>query len=150
MIRLVSFVLILGTLVACNSNRVVTPTGPTPQPPTGGALNGANTLNGVLRVGEDLRGTFNGPWMFYELTSPGTGTLVVRLSWDPATGAKLTIEVANVNFAGSFPNWSPVLGRVPVTAGQRYLLKIDQVSPWDYDFSVAPFVLSTAFELSQR
>ena len=149
MIRLVSLLVVLSVLVGCDSstreNRV---SGPTPQPPPLGPVNGViQPVNGVIQVGEDLKGTFSGPWLFYELTAPSDGTLVLRLSWNPATATKLMVAVGNMEFKASPPDWSPVVGRVPVAAGQTYLLKIDQAyAPWDYDFSITPFVLTTALE----
>ncbi len=150
MTRLSSFFVLL-IVVACDSRDErrfgpSQPTGvsepapnPTPVPPS--------SVNGVIQVGEDLKATFSGPWQFYELTAPSDGTLVLRLIWNPATNLKLMVAVGDMEFNPSPPGWSPVVGRVPVAAGQTYLLRIDQAfAPWDYDFSITPFVLTTALE----
>ena len=99
----------------------------------------------VIQLGQDVTGIFNGPWLFYELIPPKDGVLVLGLRWD-ANDTKLMVGVDGSEFRGSPPHHlSP--GRVTVSAGRTYLVKIDQAfSPWDYDFSVTRFVLSTALE----
>jgi hypothetical protein len=101
----------------------------------------------VVTVGQELKGTFADKPLTYDLTATATGTLVLKLSWDPqADGARLMLTVDNSSFEASAPDWSPVVGRITVAAGQTYRIKIEEgASPWDYGFNDA-FTLNTAIE----
>jgi hypothetical protein len=125
---------VLSALAACDSlqNRAFPRTAPsapaqpaqTPAPPP-------PVIQSVTQLGQDFSGIFNRPWLFYELTPPKDGVLVLRLRWD-ANDTKLIVAVDDTVFSGSPPDYlSPVTGHVAVSAGRKYLVKIDRVSPWD-------------------
>jgi hypothetical protein len=103
----------------------------------------------MITVGEELRDTFVGGYLMYELTPPSTGTLVVRMTWDPnLTGTSLMITVGDRSFRASAAEEASLVGRMPVTAGQKYQTRIEEGrSPWDYYFN-NPFVLITSIERS--
>jgi hypothetical protein len=88
----------------------------------------------------------------YEVTVPSAGTLVVRLSWDPTIqfGAKFLMVIGECAvttwfprqcpraevFRSSGPDWSPLVARVAIAAGQTYRVVVDEgVAPWDYGFN---------------
>jgi hypothetical protein len=97
----------------------------------------------------------------YQLTAPSDGTLVTRLTFDSTVenGAKLKLTIGECatpqpntscpsakSFQGSEPNWSPVVGRVAVSAGRTYRVIVEEgLSPWDYHFN-QPFELIAAVE----
>jgi hypothetical protein len=160
MIRPTLFFALLIAFVACNSeHRNVTPTTPTlpsqPQPVPPG------TSGIVITVGQEVRATFIGNPGIYQLTAPSDGTLVTRLTFDPTVenGAKLKLTIGECatpqpntscpsakSFQGSEPNWSPVVGRVAVSAGRTYRVIVEEgLSPWDYHFN-QPFELIAAVE----
>jgi hypothetical protein len=147
MIRLTFLLVFSIALVACGSrDGSVTPAAPSQVTP--GTESGPTTpAHAVINVGEPLAATFASQPLTYDLTAPSAGTLVLKLSWDPSKdGARLMITVANTPFTASAPNWSPVVGRVPVSKGQTYRVKIEEgVAPWDYGAN-DPFVLTTAIE----
>ena len=147
MIRLTFLLVFSIALVACGSrDGSVTPAAPSQVTP-GTESGPATPAHAVINVGEPLAATFASQPLTYDLTAPSTGTLVLKLSWDPSRdGARLMIIVANTPFTASAPNWSPVVGRVQVSKGQTYRVKIEEgVAPWDYG-SDDPFVLTTAIE----
>ena len=56
------------------------------------------------------------------------------------------LTLGHASFQGSAPDWSPVVGRVTVSAGQKYRVQIEEgQAPWDYGFH-DPFVLTTSIE----
>jgi hypothetical protein len=158
MIRPTLFFVVAIGFVACNSEeRSLTPT-----LPSQGASSPSSQATGVLRVGQEIMDTFIGNPRIYELTAPSGGTLVTRLTWDPTVqgGAKLMLTIGQcampgaisltcpsaVQFMNSAPNWSPLVGRVAVSAGRTYRVIVEEgAAPWDYDFR-QPFVLNTAIE----
>jgi hypothetical protein len=101
----------------------------------------------VITVGSPFSGTFTGVAPTYTLTAPSNGTLVARLTWDPSlNGAKLMLTIGDHSFMSSAPDWSPLVARVAVSAGQTYAVKIEEGhAPWDYHFS-DPFVLTATIE----
>jgi hypothetical protein len=146
MVRPTLFLVLLVAFVACNS----TPTTPTP-----------GTSGIVITVGQEVTDTFRSTPRTYQLTAPSDGTLVTRLTFDSTVenGAKLKLTIGECatpqpntscpsakSFQGSEPNWSPVVGRVAVSAGRTYRVIVEEgLSPWDYHFN-QPFELIAAVE----
>jgi hypothetical protein len=126
-------------LSACSSEQ--TSVGPTPLAPT------QSRISGTITVGEQFNGTFVGNPLTYELTAPSNGRLMVRLTWNPdSNGARLKLTLGDTSFQALAPNWSPVVGVAPVSAGQTYRVTIDEgQAPWDYGFN-DPFMLTTSIE----
>ena len=86
-----------------------------------------------------------GDRLFYELTAPSSGTLVARVTYDPfLTGAFVILTIGSTDFRPAEPNFSPIVGRIPVVAGETYRLTISRGGT-DHDYDV-PFVLTTSLE----
>jgi hypothetical protein len=100
----------------------------------------------MITVGKELRDTFEGTPLIYQLTAPSNGTLVARLTWNPhATSRRLTLTLGDQSFPTVSPDWSPVVGRLAVFAGQTYRVRVEEgLAFWDYD-SVR-FALVTGME----
>ena len=83
-----------------------------------------------MMVGEEVRDTltFNGDYRLFELMAPSGGTLVARLSWDPSQG-RLQLNLAARIFANFPDNWSPIVGELPVVAGERYRVRVAAGAP---------------------
>ena len=99
----------------------------------------------AIAVGEEVTGTFTGASHTFELTATASGTLVARLAWGPSpTGSLLALKLANRKFDPTPPDWSPVVGRMPVAGGQRYSVVVEGfgTDEWFDD----PFVLKTWME----
>jgi hypothetical protein len=98
-----------------------------------------------ITLGQDVRDTFRGEPLIYELTAPTDGTLVARVNWDVwFNGTLLVLVLEAAQFKPVPPNWAPVVGRLQVTAGQNYRLTIlPGGSDWIYDDA---FVLTTSIE----
>lgn len=79
------------------------------------------------------------------VTMPNSGTLAVSLSWDPfELGTLLMLKLEDREFRPSGPSWSPVIGRLRVEAGKRYLIAVALAgADWIPD---DPFVLTTVLE----
>jgi hypothetical protein len=116
------------------------PAGPAP-PPTP-----VSPLTPVITLGREVKDTFEGTLLTYQLTAPSNGTLTARLSWNhETTSRRLTLTLGDVSFPAEGPDWSPVVGRLAVSAGQSYRVTIEEgFAFWDYD--TVPFVLITAIE----
>ena len=99
----------------------------------------------VISVGEEVKGTlsFHGDERLFELTARSDGTLVARVSWEPSRG-RLELMLADRWFGPSQPEGSPIVGTLPVVAGQTYRVRIADGAPWDYDDLLVPFVLTTS------
>ena len=69
--------------------------------------------------------------------------LTARLTWEPTQDASLELSVADSVFALQS---SPVVGRLPVAAGQKYRVKVGDAAPWDYGNLNVRFRLSTSIE----
>jgi hypothetical protein len=97
----------------------------------------------VIMVGEEVRDTltFNGDDRLFELMAPSGGTLVARLSLDPG---RLELNLAGRIFANFPDNLSPIVGELPVVAGERYRVRVADGAPWDYGGSFLPFILTIA------
>ena len=75
--------------------------------------------------------------LFFELTAPSDGTLIVHLAWDPGLDL-LGLQLEDV----AFNYWPPTLGTLQVAAGQTYRLSV-WANPWGLS-SPVPFVLTTS------
>jgi hypothetical protein len=150
----------VGTIAACllvvasgcgsGGKDLGTPTGPsvvqpTPQP----SLPPPQGQGGLqISVGEEFTDTLtnHGTSRLYQLTAPSNGTLIVRLSWDAHRGS-LELKLADRSFACLPPDWSPpIVGELPVAAGQTYSVKISDGVPWDYDDLYLPYVVTTSMK----
>jgi hypothetical protein len=98
-----------------------------------------------ISLGQDIQGRFVGSRLSYDLTVPSSGTLVARLTWDPfLTDSFLTLMIGSAEFRPTEPNWSPIIGRIVVTARETHRLTIGRGGTGQaYD---VPFVLTTSLE----
>jgi hypothetical protein len=83
--------------------------------------------------------------VLFDLTAPADGTLVVRLGWDSRQG-RLELGLADRWLIPLPPDWSSIVGQLPVAAARTYRLRVADGAPWDYDDRVLPFVLATSIE----
>jgi hypothetical protein len=153
MMRVTASFALSVVFVGCNSTPphtfVPTRSSPVSQVATVPEFNFVPPPANVIRVGEELRDTFVGSYLTYELTPPSTGTLVARLTWDQSlTSTSLMLTIGDTSFRASAPGEASLVGRMSVTAGQKYQARIEEGrSPWDYYFN-NPFVLITSIERS--
>jgi hypothetical protein len=136
--------ILLGLLItasACGSSSAAAPT--TPTFTSLPLVTAASRVN----VGEDVTGTLNvhGAENAYELTAASDGVLVVRLNWTPAQG-RLQLGLLDQQFANFPDNVSPVVGRLPVSAGLQYRVSVADGAPWDYGDLSLSYVLTTVIE----
>jgi hypothetical protein len=127
---------------ACGSNSAQLPT--TPTTPSAATV----TVSSIpIAVGEEVTGTFavHGAQSVYTLTATADGTLVAQLNWAPALGP-LELDLADKQFANYPDGKAPIIGRLPVAAGQKYRITVADGAPWDYSVWSAPYVLTTAIE----
>jgi hypothetical protein len=104
-----------------------------------------------VTLGERVEGVFGdgrnikpGEHHFF-VTVPSNGTLQVSLSWNPAElGTLLMLRLEDRTFMPSGPAWSPIVGRLPVEAGKRYLMVVGLAgADW---IPEDPFVLTSLLE----
>jgi hypothetical protein len=94
-------------------------------------------------IGEEVKDTFRGTALGYELTAPADGLLAVTLTWDVwATDSLLTLSIGASEYVPTAPGWSPLGLRWPVTAGQTYRLFVGPGPTGSFSYDV-PFVLTT-------
>jgi hypothetical protein len=81
----------------------------------------------------------------FDLVVPSTGILVVRLSWNTwSSGTQLVLRVGGTAFPGAHPHGSPIVGRLPVTRGERHRLIVEAAgADWSPNDQ---FTLTTALE----
>jgi hypothetical protein len=98
-----------------------------------------------ITLGQEVKSKFAGRDVAFELTAPAGGMLVARLTWDVwLHGSLLVLTVGDMQVKPVDPEWSPVIARIPVAAGQTYRLTITGGgTDWYYDEA---FVLTTAIE----
>jgi hypothetical protein len=102
-------------------------------------------------VGERVEGVFgdgqtNHPLeQQFSVTVPNSGTLEVSLSWDPdENGTLLKLTLEDRVYGPSGPGWSPIVGRLRVEAGKRYLIVVGLAgADW---LPKDPFVLTSILE----
>lgn len=132
------------TAAACDGGPDGPPFVPRPSPPvTFGPPAPPPVPTRAIAVGEEVTGTFTGASHAFELTPPAGGTLVAQLTWAPVKSL-LALKLAERKFDPAPPDWSPVVGRMPVAAGQRYSVIVEGLGTdeWFDD----PFVLKTWME----
>jgi hypothetical protein len=124
-------VLLLST-IACTDPPVPGPATPTPVPPAQLVvpprpdpvvrdLMLGERVEGVIGDGRTIRPAEH----HFFMTVPKSGTLDLSLRWNPdELGTLLQLKVGDRVFPPSRPDWSPVVGRVPVEAGERYLIVV--------------------------
>ena len=147
-------VVLLVLVAACNgSSPTLAPTStPVAQPPVTPSPP-PSTVESVrdVTLGERVEGIFGdgrtirpGEHHFF-LTAPSTGTLEVSLQWDPdELGTLLMLKLEDRVFNPSRPNWSPVVGRLSVEAGKRYLIAVGLAgADW---LPQDPFVVTTRLD----
>ena len=79
------------------------------------------------------------------VTVPNEGTLEVSLHWNPVElGTLLLLKLEDRTFMPFRPDWSPVVGRIHVEAGKRYLIVVGLAgADW---LPEDPFVLTSRLE----
>ena len=118
-------------------NRPGVPSAPAPPPP-------AQAMGSFA----EIRDTYLAGNKSYSVTAPADGTLVGRLEWNAVgrDAARLGLALGSTWFLPSPPAWSPVVGRMPVQAGQTCRVDVaESFAVWDYFFDV-PFVVTFAME----
>ena len=89
--------------------------------------------------------TSSHPTHVFDVIAPSGGILVVRVSWDVrSSGTQLLLRVGNTPFAGARPDWSPIVGRLPIRQGERCRLIVETASA--DSVSNDQFVLTTSLE----
>jgi len=132
-----------GLAAACGSGSGTSPS--TAASPTVASSTSASARQ--IKVGEVVTGTLTAPGAnaSFDLTAPSDGTLVARLTWETQAG-RLALTVAD-KYVQFYPdNLSPLVGKLPVAAGQTYRLSVADGAPWDYDRLFLPFTLTTSVE----
>jgi hypothetical protein len=144
--RLTTAVLISLSVTACRE----VPTPPQlliPQSPTSPSepLPPPPPLVREITVGEKVEDRFWKPEHRFALTAPRSGTLTISLSWNPyELGTLLKINVEGQEFLPRPPDWSPVVGKLRVEAGNRYEVIVGLAgADW---IPNDPFVLTTSLE----
>jgi hypothetical protein len=141
--RILVFASVLLATGACrDSPRFLLPTAPVvpvPSPPV------PPSQVRVINVGEEVRDRYMGSYLAFDVTVPSSGKLRAELMWDVQfNGSLLVLQVDGAEFKPSAPQWTPVIGRVPVVAGRTYRLMVKGGgTDWWYD---DPFALKTAIE----
>ena len=101
----------------------------------------------LISVGEEVTGVIEDPSdsYVYELIAPSNGMLTARLTWEPAQAGSPLLSVADSVFFAA--DSSPVVGSLPVSAGQKYRVTVtDPATPWDYGGVYVRFKLNTSIE----
>jgi hypothetical protein len=116
------------------------PTGPSAPPPPAPPL-----VVRTISVGDKATGVFKGEDLAFEFTAPAEGRLVARLTWDVwFNGSLLTLTLGSTAFKPAPPDWSPLVGKWNLVAGERYRLTVGGGgTDWFYNDT---FVLETALE----
>ena len=148
MARLTALLCLAGLVAACDmghSPRLPRPTPVRPPPPATPDPPPEPVQATPISLGQEVQGRFVGSRLTYELIVPSSGTLVARLTWDPfLTGSFLRLTIGSTEFRPAEPTFSPIVGRIPVTAGETYRLTI---SPGGTDHAYdESFVLTTSLE----
>lgn len=119
------------------------PSQPTPPQPTPPLRSESRTIE----VGEPVSGTLtaHGTEVLFAMMAPSDGVLVARLTWEPKAG-RLALKLADAYFQHDTDDLSPLVGTLPVVAGQTYRLTVLDSAPWDYDDLLLPFVLTTSIQ----
>jgi hypothetical protein len=142
---------LLPVLHACGES----PVAPSPLPPAlppPPVVQAPPPIVAVVRdvtLGERVEGVFGDgqtigpPEHHFYLTAPRDGTLEVTLEWDPNyVGTLLMLRLENQSFPPTPAGWSPVVGRLAVQAGGRYLIAVALAgADW---LPEDPFVLTTS------
>ena len=154
----VALLLIVALAAACSRDAIpapapspTPPAAPQPPPPTQSPV---ASVRDVM-VGERVEGIFGdgrtihpGEHHFF-VTVPSSGTLAVSLSWNPLElGTLLMLKMEDQAVRPSGPLWSPVVGRLRVEAGRRYLVAVGLAgADW---LPQDPFVLTSVLEPDGR
>ena len=111
----------------CVNGGWIPPSNPTPPPPKPPIPPSPPT---AVVIGEPMTGTItpdSDGEMFFELTAPSDGTLVVHSLGDVAS-----LWIDDV----LFDDWPPMIGTLPVVAGRTYLARVVvSFGWWDYDIA---------------
>jgi len=132
-------------LSACDGLVVVISTAPSPLPGStttavvhidGGTIPFGRPVNGAL--------TTRGGAVQYQIVPPRTGTLVLGVNWDKSHG------LIDVLFASNLLprpiNAPPFYARMPVQAGQTYVVRIGDSGAAGSDTMNLPFTVTAAIE----
>lgn len=146
--RLICVLSLLILAAACENRgeRIITPApvqpsvpiSPAPPPPV------TPVTPRSIAVGEEVKDTFKGNALEFELTAPRDGVLVATVTWDVwFNGSILVLSMGGVDVKPA-PPWSPITGKMQVVAGQTYRLSIKPGgTDWFYG---DPFILQTWIE----
>jgi len=145
--RQLATLLCLSVLMSACGSKPGEPGAPTnpstvPSPPTPPTPTSSPTL---ITVGEEVTGVLEAPSdsYVYEVIAPSNGTLTARVSWEPTQDGSPVLSVADSVFASDS---SPVVGSLPVSAGQKYRVTVADGAPWDYGALHVQFRLTTSME----
>ena len=130
--------------IACDSNSTVTPTSPSTTTSRSQQWPYNQRALGPIAVGQGVVHTLYGHGAVdtFEFTAPTSGTLVVRLSWNPADGY---LELW-LDDKGTTTDAPPLSARWTVLAGQTYRISVGDRAAWDYDEFRLQYVLTVAVE----
>ena len=136
-------VLIVATLAllaaGCEGLVVVISTAPT-------SVAGAHVNGGLIAIGTPVNGalTVHGGAMQYQVVPPRSGTLALGVSWDKSRG------LVDILFASNMlprPLTAPPFNaRVPVQAGQSYIIIVTDGSESNTGALNVPFTLTATME----
>ena len=123
----------------CDGLVVVISTSPT-------SVAGAHVDGGVIAIGTPVNGmlAIHGSAVQYQVVAPRTGTLALGVSWNRSQG------LVDVLFASNMlprPLTAPPFNaRVPVQAGQSYVIRVADGSPSDAGTLNLPFTLTAVMD----
>ena len=133
-------------LSACDGTIVFISTGPSPVTGASATVTVGHGDGGVLAFGTPTHGALHshGDAIDYRLVPSRTGTLVLGVSWDKSHG------LIDVSFASSMlprPTTAPPFtARVPVQAGQTYVVCIADGAPGNDNALDLPFTVTANLE----
>ena len=115
------------------------PTAPAPPPPP--IVPNPRTIS----VGEEVKGTFEGHDLDFDITATRDGMLEATVVWDVGrNGSLLVLVLQGTEVKPVPPHWSPVSGKLRVVSGQAYRLRIKGGgTDWFYG---DPYVLTTKID----
>jgi hypothetical protein len=145
--RVAPWLCLVIPLFACGG-RDAQPTSPSLVVSHDGSPSGTSAASArAITAGEPVEATLigHGTAMAFDFTAPADGTLVVRVDWDPKRG-RLELQLMDKIFANNPDNVSPVIGTLPIVAGQTYRVQVADGAPWDYDELSVPYVLKASLQ----
>jgi hypothetical protein len=138
-------VLVLATIAAvaictcgCDGVVVVIATSPS-------SVAGVRVDGGTIPIGTSVNGmlTAHGGVVQYQVTAPRSGTLALGVNWDKSHG------LVDLLFASTMlprVNAPPINARVPVQAGQSYVVQVTDADASNRGTLNLPFTVTAAME----